>query len=178
MEIQTEITRQDVIDFNIYHHARSRMARGPWGCFLVSCLLWLAFLLFGCLRSAHPWQTAKAIAPLWSFFPLVLLLLLFRRFWVAHVANRMLGEGKNQGLFGVKRVRISPESFQEAGEWQTTATDWQAVERIETSPQAAYVYVNAVSAFIIPRRCFAEEAAFHEFVRLARQYQAEAKGTL
>lgn len=172
-EVQTEITTQDIVDFNIYHLGRSRASRGPWGCLLVLSLVWLTFLVVGCLRSPHPWETAKAIAPLWSFFPFVLLLLSLRRFGVAALVKRSLGEGPNKGILGPKRVRISPESLQEAGEFQTTATEWAAIQKIAVTPLALYLYNSSVSAFIVPRRCFPNDAAFEEFVRLARQYKAD-----
>ena len=52
---------------------------------------------------------------------------------------------------------------------------WSAIVRIDTSPKYAFIYLNPVNAYIIPRHAFATDAEFHAFVDLAQRYFADAR---
>jgi hypothetical protein len=77
-------------------------------------------------------------------------------------------------LFSRHRVTISAESVTDAGEHCQTATAWRAVERVAASEEHAYIYTNALTAIIVPRRAFADPPEFEQFVRLAKDYREKA----
>ncbi len=180
MTVEYEMTPEDWVAFNLYHHRRSPTARRRY---LWSWLFPAGVWLFVCTALWHladrgrgtPLQTFLALLPLFVAAPIYLLWYpwAYRRNLRRIVAG-MMSEGKNRRLFGRHRVTISPDGIAESGEFGQSTTTWQAVERVVPDGEYAYVYLNALAAIVIPRRAFANPAQFDEFVRTAGRYHEDA----
>ena len=175
MKVEIDITEQDVIDFNVYHHSRSPSSRRTKWALTLPGFLWSGFWLMLCLLSETPSESAMTFMPLWlgGLGYIAVLLLSWRR-GVARQVRRYLAEGTNKGLFGPRQVLITPEGITETGALQTSTVNWQMVERIVVLPNCAYVYINAVAAHIIPKRAFVGDVEFNEFINAAKDFHAQA----
>jgi len=79
-------------------------------------------------------------------------------------------------LFFEKRtLQISPAGLAAADPSGALTLRWHAVPRIREDEGQAYFYTSPTDAFILPRRAFADERQFGEFVDAARRYHAEAR---
>ncbi len=111
-----------------------------------------------------------------TMFILYLLLVLFRRPLLRRAARRNLAHkvNKNAKLLGWQRFVLTPESLTAASEQSTTTLAWTAIEKIIIG-ERAMIFDSPSSAYVIPRRAFADEEAFREFVATARRYRDAAK---
>jgi hypothetical protein len=82
----------------------------------------------------------------------------------------MVSEGSLEPLLGKKEVSITPVEIVEAGATRSTTVRWQAVQQIVQNGDALYVYISATEAMIIPRRSFADDAAFAAFKGAMLEY--------
>lgn len=180
MTVEYEMTPDDWVAFNLYHHRRSPTARRRY---LRSWFFAAGVWLLGCLALWHladrgrgtPLQTFLALLPLFIAVPIYLVWYpwAYRRNLRRTVAG-MVSEGRNRRLFGRHRVTISPRGIAECGEFGESTTAWQAVERVVSAGEYAYVYLNAVAAIVVPRRAFADPEEFDKFVRTAQEYHDSA----
>ena len=175
MNVQVDITKQDVVEFNLYHHSRSPSSKRTKWALTLPGFLWSGFWLVLSLLSETPEETVLALMPLWlgGFAYIAVILLSWRR-GVARQVGKYLAEGENKGLFGPRQVLLTPEGITETGELQTSTINWRAGEKIVVLPDCAYVYLNAVAAYIIPKRAFASEPGFDAFIGAAQDYHAQA----
>lgn len=176
MEVQFTLTKQDLIDFNLYHLSHSPTVKRQRIGLLLPGLLWSLFWLWVSIDDDKTWQNILTLKPLiiGGFLYIATLLLLWR--WsVKRQLQRLLDEGENKGLFTPQRVILSEEGIATIDELSTYTAKWQTVEKIIATDDCIYLYVNAVSAVIVPKRFFANDAAFGDFVRQAREFAGAAK---
>jgi hypothetical protein len=72
------------------------------------------------------------------------------------------------------RLRLTPDNLIHAVDSQVSATPWQAVEEIFTSAGHAFFRMGGKNALVLPRRAFAREEDFGDFVTTANQYRQAA----
>ena len=176
MNVEYELTKDDLSAFNLYHHFHSPTARRQY---FRSWFLPAAIWLLVCTgvwyvagrESGTPMRTFLGLLPLFSGAPFYLIYFpwAYRRMFRKIVAG-MVSEGQNRGLFSLHHVTISPEGVTDASEFGQSSTFWRAVERVASNDNYAFVYTNALAAIIVPRRAFAAPTEFEEFVRRATDY--------
>ena len=182
MTIEFDLTAADLSAFNLYHHKHSPTARKhyyrswfiPPSVWLLICL-GLCFLLVSVKRISY----LEAFINLWPLFCGVLVHVMIFPWWyerrVRKIVTGMIAEGKNRGLLCRHRVTISPENIVRTGDYGKNSTNWSAVERIVVTKEQALVYLNSMSAVVIPRRAFATTSAFDEFVHVAQGFHQKFK---
>ena len=72
-------------------------------------------------------------------------------------------------------LAISEEGVTGGDQTATMTICWHAVVRIIEDGPRAYFYINAGEAFVLPKRSFADELQFEQFVDTARRYHEEAR---
>ncbi len=180
MTAEYEITKDDLTAFNLYHHRHSPTARRHYlrSWFIPAFLLLLVCMGLWYLADRErgtPWRTLLDLWPLFCMVPVYLLYFPWaygRK--LRKIVAGMVSEGRNPGLFCRHRTTLSPEGVTRAGEFGQTSVVWRAVERVVVTDDYAYIYTSALAAIIIPRRAFADAAAFREFVHAAGEFQAKA----
>jgi membrane protein implicated in regulation of membrane protease activity len=176
MKANFELTKEDLLTYNLSHQARSPALRRQRA-WTVGVCLGAAVILGGvmCLPSAGDFGRVANFWPVAYFFLAIGILkpLLWRR-QVRRIVDRMLNEGRNRSLLGKREVLITPADISTAGELRSTIVRWKAVERIVEEREVLYVYISSVDAVIIPRRAFASDDEFAAFGAACRKYWTEA----
>jgi hypothetical protein len=72
-------------------------------------------------------------------------------------------------------LEVRPEGLAVTTGTTASLTLWEGIDRIVVSDTQACFYLNNVGAHLLPRRVFADERDFEEFVESARSYQEAAK---
>ena len=170
--VRFDFTESDFIGFNLYHHRHSPSTRAIQVRFVVFILaIGLAALVYKLIRPEAPdvlWSVPLGCGIGAALFPFS-----FRRSLRRNVLA-MLKEGRNRGLLGTKEVTLTPAEIRSTGAMGMTTTAWPAVERVVVDGDVLYLYISSVSAVVVPRRAFAQDADFEAFVETARKYQVEA----
>jgi hypothetical protein len=89
----------------------------------------------------------------------------------------MLRQGRNENLFSLHRVWVSPRGIRRISRYADTTYQWPVVEKIAVGPHAAYIYDSAASAIVVPRSAFGSEGEFQHFVETAEHFWKEAAAT-
>ena len=77
----------------------------------------------------------------------------------------------------VVNVTITPQFFSWVDEGLAVRIIWRRIRAVAGDTAHVYVFANDVSAFIIPKRAFADEARAQRFFETAHGYWREARGT-
>src|SRR5215475_5272012 len=70
---------------------------------------------------------------------------------------------------------LTPEALLTASEYGSGTTFWSGIEKIIIAGERALMFDSPTSAQVVPRRAFADEDQFREFVAIARRYRDEAR---
>ncbi|MCI0746764.1 MAG: YcxB family protein [Verrucomicrobia subdivision 3 bacterium] len=180
MTVEFDLTKDDLIAFNLYHNSHSTAVRRQY---LIGWFLPAAILLAVCIgiwmladQSRNtPLRTFLDLLPLFCSVPLFLLYYpwAYRR-KVRKIIDAMVSEGSNRGLFGRHAVSISEIDITDSGAFGQTTRVWFGVERVVGTEHYAYIYLSSLSAVIVPRRAFVSEAEFEKFIEQANDYHANA----
>ncbi|MBB4824808.1 hypothetical protein HNO89_002034 [Sporosarcina luteola] len=163
MEIQYELTEEDVVVFNVHHVKNSNVGRNSlrWQR-VVSPLLFLLFAYFLSVSTDLEAGTLFVVfgvtAILWVLF--------YPKYFYWHVTRQVrkaLKEGKNEGLVGSHVLKMNKQGLTDTTSNGESKMTWQAVKQFKEDTGHFYLYNSAVSAFIIPKRDVDAEA-FRKFV--------------
>lgn len=156
MKIRYEVTFDDIVAFNRYHLDHSpamkrQRATATWGVPLV--------VLFVC----------GALALLDEFDPTVILscgavfcviyVLLVRRSIPATMeknVRKLYCEGSNKGVLGQHELELSQNSLSKRTDSGMSSVFLSAIDRIVTTDDYTFIYINAVTAHVIPRHSLSE----------------------
>ena len=181
MTAEYELNKEDLMAFNLYHHARSPTARRQYlRSWFIPAFVWLlvctGIWYMADRERGNPSQTFLDLLPLFSGVPVYLVCFpwTYRR-KLKKIVDGMVSEGNNRDLFSRHRVTVSAESITDFSEFGQSSTAWLAVERVAMDHEYAYVYTSALAAIIVPRRAFSTSGAFEEFAHAAICYLEKSK---
>jgi len=177
LSVEFALDYQDLLAFNVYtlYESPARSSQRWTGRLILPVgFLIVAFFLF--LWNDLPTEVRYSV-------PAVLLALsvgwfLFHPWMMKRryelVLRGLVGKTDDPDLFGVRRLTIQPQALTQAGEISATTRKWTGIQDIVIWKQYAFFYINAMTAFIIPKRAFANERAFDEFIDAARHFHRGA----
>ena len=148
MTLRYTLTEEDYILFNLYHSIRTpalrRQMRAPQLLFPV--VLGLYLLVFG--RSGPPifYLALFAVA---SVLWVLLLPRLYRRSIRQTVRAQWSGGAANE-FTGPQTLALLEDRIRKESDGRLSETAYRHVTRIVQTPQALYIYVGALSAYIVP----------------------------
>lgn len=176
MEVEYHLTMEDYVSFNLYHYNRSPTIRRYWH--KVQVLFLIIVILSAVIAFLDP-VDCSALAIVVGIIVLIAVLVSSAPSLRAHLAKanvaRMLGEGHNRTLLGWHRISIGPEGIAHSGEHSAATVKWSGVERIADSDEFVFIYISAVSGYLVPSRAFGGEEHFREFVSRANEFLREAQ---
>jgi hypothetical protein len=174
LEVGCEITLDDHLKFNEYHCAHSPTIRRMK---LLSYALGpVTFMVVGAALSLRN----DSLAGLVVFGILsVLWLIFYPKYWDHTIRKRMeklLREGPSGMQPYQQTIRVDAEGLHAESPRGSSVTKWSAVEKVEEGESAAYLYINPVSAYMLPRRAFAGAEEYSRFVSEVRLLREGAAG--
>src|SRR6266850_7089827 len=177
MTVDYQLSPDDLVAFNLYHHFRSRTARRSYlrSWFvpaLIGLILCTGLWYLAQKQSGTPLRTFLALLPLLSFAPVYLIYFpwAYRRKLRKIIAG-MVSEGNNRELFSRRRVSTSIDGISEISDLAQKSISWRAVERVVYNDDYVFVYTSALTALIVPRRAFSNQSEFEKFVTGFTTYQ-------
>ena len=147
---------------------RSLVAFGVTG----MCVLVGGGLLFAAILGDESWFAVILIG-----LTLPSYLIWHRWYWRRYpqrTAKNLLARGYGRTVLGKHTVEISEDGVRHSGAFGDSQIRWAAIEKIEESAHAAYLYVGQSAAIIIPRSPFSDEESYERFVDTARAYRDAA----
>ncbi len=164
MNLEYQITKQDYIDFNIYHMTHSvTMKRSLFIQRFIFPIIFLVLPIFLIRITAIPlwyWFTTFIISSiLWVvFYPKSL------KKSVKRKISKILEEGKNTGILGNHIFSFTEEGIVDKTEF--SETKYSLIEKVVESETHIFIYVSAVMAYIIPIRIFGSADEKNNFLNI------------
>lgn len=172
MSIEFEISMDDILEFNLYHHQHSPNSRRAYLVlrFVISILMLLISLSF--LIQTFVDESSMAYFLFWLILA-ILWIVLFPRLYQRSIKKeiaKMYNEGKNKGIICKHKLSLTPDMIINTTDFGESKTRWSSIEKIVSTDNHIFIYASAVMAFIVPRRAFSDELKYKEFIRTAKQY--------
>ena len=177
MEVDYEIT---VRDWSAFCRYQSLGTRGPKAILITTCALMVVVAPLPILLSGE--RTAQerlaavlvAVAAVPVFLAFVFLLV---SVGTRVASSALLKRGKSQGLLGHHMLSIQPDCVVAKTDVDEHRVLWAGIERIVETKHYAFIYMNTVRAFIIPKRAFHGAREVQVFLDELRRLKAEADTT-
>jgi hypothetical protein len=179
VRVDYHLTLEDLVEYNFYYQCHSASMRRRWrllrgvglaGIALAALLMFYGYLTqqdVGVALIGFP-AAAFGIVILYASLPSR------RKAALRGVLKGMLREGRNENLFSLHRVWISPTGIRRISRFADTTYQWPAIEKIGVGPGGAYIYDSTASAIVVPRSAFASDGEFQHFVETAEQFWKQA----
>jgi hypothetical protein len=161
MTIEYDLTPADYAAFAAYHHSFPGAAGGSqrrlrYGFAAAYLAIFAVHLATGVRPRDYVWL---ALAVLWFVF----VPRLYQRF-VRRNVQRIAEQGLCRGSVGPHRMIVAAEGITDVTPHYEWMTRWSGVERVIRLPERLLIYVGTNAAFQVPRRAFATDVIFEEFV--------------
>jgi hypothetical protein len=175
MEVEYEIDRDDLIAFRLHVLSKSQAFRR--GNFFV--LPMLAIICAVIRLSKHDMNVGEAfgllaMALLVGLVAAVVLVRIKLPLARLGFVRSLKSRPELLKLCRRHRATIDPDHFTIATDESSTRQKWSAIERIETLDRSIAFFITSNTAYIIPRRAFADEATERQFTETAERYRHAA----
>ena len=175
MEVEYEITRDDLYYFQWRANRRSRLVRRERR--KVYIYVFLTFLLISLLPAFGPdGFDLSNTSFMWVaiVFPVVAAALwLFERRQTRRAILELLKEEKpERGQLGAHKICLSEAGLVESTVVGESRTSWAGVDRIEQDQEYIFIYTAPLAAHIIPKRAFRtlhEAECFYQLATASKQ---------
>jgi hypothetical protein len=84
--------------------------------------------------------------------------------------RKLYAEGKNLCSIGRRKMTLSPEYLTVQTDVGQGTTPWRGVEKILQTDDYIFIFLGAVNAHLVPRRCFPTVESFNAFFEAARSF--------
>ncbi len=162
MKIKLEVTLDDLVAFNDFHLEHSAITNHN----KILRYVLTTFLIINALIAIVRGQIITTIV----FILLAAFVIFFWKkvfkYFVSRQVKAMYKEGRNQGTIGFHTLTIGDNEIVQENDSGSYMTKWNYVEKILKTERFILVYNSAVSAYIIPRRSFADNINYNELYDL------------
>jgi hypothetical protein len=179
MYIDYTVTPEDLTQFNLHVNRSTTIFRRKRQRSLLICTL-IAVALFATsylVRGNIPLAAAIFLA---AFIILVVGVTAYVA--VAPILRRttykLIRGGVYKGILGQHSILLTPEALEDASDVGNGQLLWKAIERIDITNLAIYVFIADTRGVIIPRHSFQDEAQYRSFGQLMKQYHTTAREQL
>ena len=173
MEITTNVTRKDVAAWRRFQRFNTNEAR-------IRHLAWTILpplTICACGGLLLTKYVTHSVASVWTLLPLGLaaglylfLFELWTRCRIESDTDQWLGTKGYEFVLGELLVRLFDDGVVVSGGGVSRSRSWGQIHKVLTIAEAGYIFTEADSAFIIPRRSFPDENAFDTFMKMAVIY--------
>ena len=157
MKLEIEITRQDYLDFNIFHYIRKRLPRS-----IITCLVALAVIQFYLYKDKTHVDVGLIVVT-------SILYVVFYFFFIYRSLRKTRNTPKEDGaMLGKKELEFTDDQIICTGRDSSSQYKWSAVKSLEESKKAFYLYLDTNMGIVIPKRSFkdtAEQQSYRQFIQ-------------
>lgn len=160
MQVNYELTKEDYIDFNMYHGLRSKTVKKSM--FLQQYILPIVYLIvpffledFKSPKFKYCMGVFIVIAISW--------IILYKKYLKKYMRKRivkMIDEGDTSKNFGNKVMILSEEGIEDIGKNDQSKLKWEGIYKIEESDKHIFIYKNSMSAYVVPIRALDNKERF------------------
>jgi len=175
MKLRYTVSMDDVLALNHFFYLHSSTIRRS--------RIMLVFGLPGVLMAFEVYQGFRggSWAPHAIMLVLCALLIPFLNWYFARsmrrTAQRIYREHPTRGLIGEHELAVDEQGVSERTEIGEQMTRWAGVDRIETTPEHAFIFVGPAMAHVVPRATVLE-GEFDAFITAAKAHlQAAGRRT-
>src|SRR5690606_12455625 len=157
MKIEIEITRQDFMNFNLYHFRTKSLVR--------TSIIGLAGLL---ILQYSINKDEENMSIMTVGITSIFYILIFAAIMYFSLARSKSVPKENGSFLGKKVYEFSEESISFSDKDSDGRLHWQAIKSFEEDSKGFYLYLDTIMAVLIPKRYFAdktEEKTFRDFVQ-------------
>jgi hypothetical protein len=161
MTVSTDITRSDLVLFNLAFAPRSRASH-----VIVAVLSVGYFIYFGLTRppdSPVEWLILAGIAIVGAVIALLIMTLV-------GIAIILMTASRGQGVLGRHDFALTPEGLHESTTANVQLSRWSGMHSVEQVGSYLVVRLTPYLVHVIPRRAFASGADFNDFANQAAAY--------
>jgi hypothetical protein len=177
MDIEYTIEVDDVIAWNLYYYAHSPLAKKQVRNAIITIIVLTLIILFIGITLLKDNEVVLALLSFYICLVLLIYIFLLRssgRRDITKVTTNQYTTGKN-AIIGRHILSITPENIRSVGESSESTSKWDIIEQvISTGEYLFMIFWGSSGAFIVPRKAFADDAAFNLFVETAKKYHQEA----
>jgi hypothetical protein len=145
-------------------------------CIIASALTAMIFISVINLLQKQDFYRTLTMATVQSFdivsFVLVFYFIMFFLLRYAPKTQMFRADGM---LRSPREIRIEPDGVYQTCRYSNSLTRWSGIRKIEESNEFVFLYVDVVSAYMIPKRCFSAPAEASAFTAQATAYWNAAK---
>jgi len=176
MKLEFENTFDDMLAFNIYNHRISPTLRRPHQLarimypiiFVVSLVGF--YVYFGGRATSGAFLGLLGLAVVVSIgWYVAYPSLMHRR--IRTLTTRLLRESKNMSLLERRSINIDHDGLHFTAPSSSGHIRWNLIERVDATPQYIYLYLNAMSAIVIPRRSVNSDTEWDTVQQTIKQYE-------
>lgn len=154
MKVRFERGIDDILAFNLYQrdHSRSVRRSSAQARWLVPAILAGAAVLIGIL-------TADVVTPMCVAIVLFVYIAVFpvwTRYASEKIVRRLYAEGSVERAFGTCELELADEGIIERTVFSQRYTAWPGIERVVSTEDHTFIYLNAAEAHILPWRAVTE----------------------
>jgi hypothetical protein len=182
MEVEYTLEVDDALAFYHYHRAYGPTHHRP------SAVRWRGLVvlsvLIAVLMGMEIWFFREISSLTMILLGSLLFLVMFTVFLqraqpgiIERRLRRLFRGSEGKGAFRPKRLTISPDGLTTVSDYTSTILLWPASEKVAATEAHVFFYTSPTDAVIVPKRAFADEWRFTEFVDQARRYHEAAQKT-
>ena len=161
MEIIVDLTREDYADLNRYVFLKKGLVKRLYIVIAVAIVLPLVATL-GTPLNLKSYLTYVIVTFLgFGIFYLGIIMIVVNR------TGRL--PSRDGSILGKKKITITDEALICESENNTTVQKWKGIKEITGSKKSIFLFIDKMAAFVIPRRCFRNEAQQREFLSIIEQ---------
>ena len=165
MKINFEITKEDYINFNLYHLENSKSQKKTFNIlrYAIPIIFSIPIYFIGTGIFNQPsmyWiMVAIVFTIIWVFtYPKQ-----YKKL-VAKQTDKLLSEGDNSSIFGKKSLEIVDGTIVVKGEFTSDTVSLESIKDIKIYEEMILIYISGFAAHIIPRR-YLDKDTENEFIK-------------
>ena len=158
MKLTYEVTIEDIINFNVYHHLNSETERKRRLREKVFFVLWTLLIYFIFNYNNISYKSFAIFIPVFLFGAFMIFLSKKYRIWlVKRQTKSLLNEGDNIGFIGNHTLEISDNILTFVNQQVTSQINLATLVKVVQNERYVYIYTNSISAIVIPKEYLSDE---------------------
>jgi len=160
MKLTYRIEKKDQTAFLWHHLWRSSNA---WRQYLAVLILGILGLVYESVNREADFQSALTFIA--GYILMMVLMFFVSSYLTIKSSVRRLSSANSNGLLGDLCFIVDDTSVCEQSGHVEIRVKWLGIHKVSVGEDHAFIYYNPQTAFIVPKRVFAEESDFNRFVQ-------------